>query len=199
MLFAGPATAGSIAPNVKLKPEQGNNVDAGAKFNFPRVSGGAYVFVNQYKDFVVQDLTTAITPAGPLVQGTNYADVRIHGLELSADAPVVTAKGILTLSASGAFTRGTITKGINPPNGSALDEPSGQHHADQGSRHDDSLNQLAAGGPKYGVRTQWRHAHHANPADLAVPDRAGPGSLDGFTVHRSARVCSSPAAGTVSA
>ncbi len=53
-----------------------------------RISGGAYVFVNQYHDFIVQDLTTATTPAGPLVQATNYADVRIHGLELSADAPV---------------------------------------------------------------------------------------------------------------
>ena len=121
MLFAGPATTGSIAPNVKVKPEQGNNFDAGAKFNCRRVSGGAYVFVNQYKDFVVQDLTTATTPAGPLVQTTNYADVRIHGLELAADAPVITRPGILSFSASGAFTRGTITRGINPLDGSALD------------------------------------------------------------------------------
>ncbi|HWV93915.1 MAG TPA: TonB-dependent receptor, partial [Vicinamibacterales bacterium] len=71
LLFAGPATAGSIAPNVTLEPEQGNNVDAGAKFNFRRVSGGAYFFVNQYSNFIVQDLTTAITPSGPLVQTTN--------------------------------------------------------------------------------------------------------------------------------
>jgi outer membrane receptor protein involved in Fe transport len=186
MLFAGPATAGSIAPNVKLKPEQGNNVDAGAKFNFPRVSGGAYVFVNQYKDFVVQDLTTAITPAGPLVQGTNYADVRIHGLELSADAPVVTTRGILTLSASSAFMRGTITKGINPIDGSALDgkpadnitpvkvlaavrftEPAGRWWAE------------------YGVRTQT-DVTRITPTLLTSTFRIAQDllSLDGFTVQR---------------
>jgi outer membrane receptor protein involved in Fe transport len=28
MFFAGPATAGTIAPNVKVKPERGNNFDA---------------------------------------------------------------------------------------------------------------------------------------------------------------------------
>ena len=46
MLYAGPATAGSIAPNITAKPEQGNNFDVGAKFSLRRVSGGAYVFVN---------------------------------------------------------------------------------------------------------------------------------------------------------
>jgi hemoglobin/transferrin/lactoferrin receptor protein len=186
MLFAGPATAGSIAPNVTLKPEQGNNLDAGAKFNFPRVSGGAYVFVNQYKDFVVQDLTTAITPAGPLVQGTNYADVRIHGLELSADAPVVMTKGILTLSGSGAFMRGTITKGTNPLDGSALDgEP-----ADNIT----PLKVLAAvrftepagrWWAEYGVRTQT-DVTRITPTLLTSPFRIAQDllSLDGFTVHR---------------
>ena len=83
--------SGSIAPNVKVKPETGNNFDVGAKFAVGRVSGGAYVFVNQYQDFIAQDLVVATTPTGPLVQTTNYADVRITGLELSADAPIVLA------------------------------------------------------------------------------------------------------------
>jgi len=56
-----------------------------------------------------------------LVQATNYADVRIHGLEVSANAPVVTRRGIVTVGVSSAFTRGTITKGINPLDGSTLD------------------------------------------------------------------------------
>jgi outer membrane receptor protein involved in Fe transport len=106
---------------VQLEPEKGNNFDAGAKFNFPRVSGGAYFFLNQYTDFIVQDPDHGHHACCPLVQTTNYADVRIHGLELSADAPLVFRQGILTVSASGAFMRGTITKGINPLDGSSLD------------------------------------------------------------------------------
>jgi len=186
MLYAGPATAGSIAPNITVKPEQGDNFDAGAKFTSRRVSGGAYFFVNQYRDFIVQDLTTAVTPAGPLVQATNYADVRIHGLEVSADAPVVFRRGIVTLGASGAFTRGTITKGINPLDLSALDgapadnitplkvvvfarftEPAGRWWAE------------------YGVRTQT-DVTRVTPTLLTSPFRIAQDllSLDGFTVQR---------------
>ena len=79
MLFAGPATAGSIAPNIAVRPEKGNNFDAGAKFRLGHVSGGAYVFFNRYEDFIAQDLVVATTPAGPLAQATNFADVRIIG------------------------------------------------------------------------------------------------------------------------
>ncbi len=83
------------------------------------------MFVNQYKNFIVQDLVVATTPAGPLVQTVNFADVRIHGLELSADAPLVSRVGVVTLSASGAFTRGTITEATDPRTGASLaDTPS---------------------------------------------------------------------------
>ncbi|MGH9387281.1 MAG: TonB-dependent receptor [Vicinamibacterales bacterium] len=114
MLFAGPATVGSLVPNVRVKPETGVNVDAGAKFHAGRVSGGVYVFVNQYHDFIAQDLVVATNASGPLAQATNYADVRIAGVELSADAPIAIRRGVLTLSGAGAFTRGTITDGVNP-------------------------------------------------------------------------------------
>ncbi len=186
LLFAGPATAGSIAPNVTLEPEQGNNVDAGAKFNFPRFSGGAYFFVNQYSNFIVQDLPIAVTPSGPLVQTTNYADVRIHGVELSADAPLVFEQGVLTLSASTAFMRGTITKGLNPLDGSALDgEP-----ADNIT----PLKILAAvrfteprgrWWGEYGIRTQT-DVTRVTPTLLTSPFRIAQDllSLDGFTVQR---------------
>jgi outer membrane receptor protein involved in Fe transport len=186
LLFAGPATAGSIAPNVTLEPEQGNNVDAGAKFNFPRVSGGAYFFVNQYTDFIVQDLTTAVTPSGPLVQTTNYADVRIHGLELSADAPLVFEQGVLTLSASTAFMRGTITKGINPLDGSALDgEPADNVTPVKilaAVRFTEPRGRWWA---EYGVRTQT-DVTRITPTLLTSPFRIAQDllSLDGFTVQR---------------
>jgi outer membrane receptor protein involved in Fe transport len=122
MLYAGPATAGSIAPNVLVKPEIGNNVDAGAKFRRGTVTGGAYVFFNRYQDFIAQDLAVAITPAGPLVQATNFADVRIAGIELSADAPIVLPRGhVLMLSGDAAFTRGTVVEGVNPVTGRPLD------------------------------------------------------------------------------
>jgi hemoglobin/transferrin/lactoferrin receptor protein len=186
MFFAGPATAGSIAPNVKVQPEEGNNFDVGAKFNLPRVSGGAYLFLNQYKNFVVQDLTTATTPAGPLVQTTNYADVRIYGLELSALAPVTLSRGVLTLSASGAFTRGTITKGINPLDGSALDGAPADNITPlkilAGVRFTEPGGRWWA---EYGVRTQAR-VTRITPTLLTSPFRVAQDllSLAGFTVQR---------------
>lgn len=122
MFFAGPATVGSIVPNVLVKPETGNNFDTGAKFAIGRISGGAYFFVNQYYDFIAQDLVVATTSSGPLAQATNYADVRITGIEYSLDAPVVIGGGVLTLTSSGAFMRGTVTDGVNPLDGASLDD-----------------------------------------------------------------------------
>jgi outer membrane receptor protein involved in Fe transport len=186
LLFAGPATTGSIAPNVRLEPEQGNNVDAGAKFNLPRVSGGAYFFVNQYSNFIVQDLTTAITPAGPLVQTTNFADVRIHGVELSADAPLVFTQGVVTLSGSTAFMRGTITKGINPLDGSSLDgEPADNITPVKilaAVRFTEPRGRWWA---EYGLRTQT-DVTRVTPTLLTSPFRIAQDllSLDGFTVQR---------------
>ena len=121
MFFAGPATVGSIVPNVKVRPETGNNFDIGAKFAVGRLTGGAYGFVNQYHDFIAQDLVVATAPGGPLTQTTNYADLRIAGIEFNLDAPIVLGRSVLTLNASGAYVRGTVTDGVNPANGARLD------------------------------------------------------------------------------
>jgi len=120
MLFAGPATTGSIVPNVKVLPETGNNFDAGVKFRAGRVSGGAYYFLNQYQNFIAQDLVVATNASGALAQATNYGDVRITGVELSAAAPLVFRPGVLTLTGGAALTRGTITDGVNPLDKSSL-------------------------------------------------------------------------------
>ncbi len=186
MLFAGPATAGSIAPNVTVKPETGNNLDAGAKFTFPRLSGGVYTFLNQYKDFVVQDLAIAQTAAGPLAQATNYADVRIGGLELNADAPLNVAGGVLTLSGSGAFTRGTITSGVNPLNGQSIDGEAADNITPV--KLVGSARFTEPGGHwwfEYGVRTQTK-VNRVTPTLLTSPFTVAQDflSLDGFTVQR---------------
>jgi hemoglobin/transferrin/lactoferrin receptor protein len=120
MLFAGPATIGSIAPNVLVEPETGINFDAGLKFRTSHVTGGVYGFTNWYSNFIAQDLVVATTPAGPLAQATNYADVRIAGVEASGDAPIAVRYGVFTLSGSAAFLRGTIVEGTDPLTGASL-------------------------------------------------------------------------------
>ncbi len=186
MLYAGPATAGSIAPNVTVQPEQGNNFDVGAKFSLRRVSGGAYLFVNQFKDFIVQDLAAATTPAGPLVQATNYADVRIHGLELSGDAPIVLGRGVVSLTASSAFTRGTVTRGINPVDRRSLDGTPADNITPvkivAAARFTDRSGRWWA---EYGVRTQTAVTRIA-PTLVGSPFVIAQDllSLDGFTVQR---------------
>jgi hemoglobin/transferrin/lactoferrin receptor protein len=120
MLFAGPATAGTIIPNITVEPETGNNFDVGVKFRAGSVSGGAYYFLNQYQNFIAQDMPVATTPSGVLTQATNYGDVRVTGVEVSAAAPLVFRPGVLTLTGAAAFTRGTVTEGTNPIDNSSL-------------------------------------------------------------------------------
>ena len=134
MLFAGPATAGNIAPNVTVKPETGNNFDTGVTFRSGGLSGGAYFFFNQYQNFIAQDLVVAATSAGPLAQASNYADVRITGIELSASAPVTVGTGVLTLAGAAAFTRGTITDRREPARRQLAGRYARrQHHAGEGA------------------------------------------------------------------
>jgi outer membrane receptor protein involved in Fe transport len=120
LFFAGPATAGSIVPNVNVKPETGNNFDVGVKFLAGRVSGGVYGFVNQYKNFIAQDQVVATNSSGPLTQTTNFSDVRIGGVEANAMAPMIFRPGVLTLTGSVAYTRGTVLKGTDPSTGASL-------------------------------------------------------------------------------
>ena len=184
LLFAGPATAGSIAPSIKVKPETGNNFDVGAKFKTGRVSGGVYAFINHYSNFISQEFV-ATTPAGPLAQAINFGDVRIRGLEASVDAPIVTRAGVLSLNGSGAYTHGTIEKGIGP-GGINLDNTPA-----------DNITPLKFVGAarfteargrwwlEYGVRTQTevdRVALTLLESPFIIPQDLL--ALDGFTVQR---------------
>jgi outer membrane receptor protein involved in Fe transport len=120
MLFAGPATTGSLVPNVTVEPETGNNLDAGVKFRAGRLSGGAYYFLNQYQNFIAQDLVVATNSSGALAQSRNFGNVRVTGVELSAAMPISFRPGVITLTGAAALTRGTVTEGTNPLDNSSL-------------------------------------------------------------------------------
>ena len=120
MLFAGPATTGSLVPNVTVEPETGNNFDAGVKFRTGKLSGGAYYFLNQYKNFIAQDLVVATNSSGALAQSRNFGNVRVTGVELSAAMPISFRPGVVTLTGAAALTRGTVTEGTNPLDNSSL-------------------------------------------------------------------------------
>ena len=120
MLFAGTATSGSLLPNVAVEPETGNNFDAGVKFRAGSFSGGAYYFLNQYQNFIAQDLVVAGNASGPLAQARNFGNVRVTGVELSAALPITLRPGVLTVSGAAALTRGTVLEGTNPLDNTSL-------------------------------------------------------------------------------
>ena len=117
---AAVALARKLAVILHAMWKTGTNFDAGVKFRTSHVTGGVYAFTNWYSNFIAQDLVVATTPAGPLAQATNYADVRIAGVEASGDAPIAMRYGVFTLSGSAAFLRGTIMEGTDPLTGESL-------------------------------------------------------------------------------
>ena len=186
MLFAGPATIGSIAPNVLVRPEVGTNFDAGAKFRVGRVSGSANAFANHYKDFIAQDLVVATTPSGPLAQAINYADVRIVGVEMSVDAPFVIRWGVVSLGGAASLNRGTIVEGTDPLTGASLAGTPADNITPSklvaSARFTHTSGRWWA---EYGVRSQSEVTRVAtallDSPFLIAQDLL---SLDGFTVHR---------------
>jgi len=120
LLFSGPATAGNIAPNTRVEPETGHNVDVGLKVRTLRLVGSASYFVNSYDGFISTEIVSG-SPAGPISQAINLAKVRIQGLETQIDVPFAAA-GLHWLPwAQAAFTRGTVLSGTSPLTGASLD------------------------------------------------------------------------------
>jgi hemoglobin/transferrin/lactoferrin receptor protein len=185
LLFAGPATAGNLAPNITVKPETGNNFDVGAKFAAGRVTGGAYAFFNQYSNFIAQDLVVATTPGGPLAQARNFGDVRIQGVELALDAPIVTRRGVLAITGAAAFTRGTITEGEGAGGVSLDDTPADNITPVKVTASARFTEPRGRWWAEYGVRTQTDVDRVATTLlespFLIAQDLL---SLDGFTVQR---------------
>ena len=186
MLFAGPATVGNLAPNVLVRPEIGTNLDFGAKFRVGRVSGGAYAFANHYKDFIAQDLVVATTPSGPLAQATNYASVRIVGVEMSVDAPLAFRWGIVGLAGAAALNRGTIVEGTDPLTGTSLvDSPADNITPSKLVASARFTHTSGRWWAEYGVRSQSDVTRVAtallDSPFLIAQDLL---ALQGFTVHR---------------
>ncbi|HEX6162935.1 MAG TPA: TonB-dependent receptor [Vicinamibacterales bacterium] len=186
MLFAGTATSGSLLPNVTVEPETGNNFDAGVKFRAGSFSGGAYYFLNQYQNFIAQDLVVASNAAGPLAQARNFGNVRVTGVELSGAMPITLRPGVLTLTGSAALTRGTIREGTNPLDNSSLaDTPFDNITPSKVIANARFTQSRGRWWVEYGVRAQGEVRRVAatllDSPFLIAQDLL---SLDGFAVHR---------------
>ena len=176
LLFAGPGDGGQHRAQRHARAGAGQQLRRRSEVQLPAGLGRRVFLRQSVLELHRPGSDHGRHAAGPLVQTTNYADVRIHGLELSADAPLAFEQGVLTLSASSAFMRGTITKGINPLDGSALDgEPADNITPVKilaAVRFTEPRGRWWA---EYGVQdADRRHARDADAADVAVPDRAGP-------------------------
>jgi hemoglobin/transferrin/lactoferrin receptor protein len=119
LLFAGPATIGTIAPNVTVGPEKGDNVDLGVKFRSSLFQGSLFYFNNRYTDFISTEIT-ALTASSSVSQAINYADVRIQGLEGDGALSWKQGPAIASLFASFAFNKGDVLKGTNPLTGISI-------------------------------------------------------------------------------
>ncbi len=113
LLFAGPATIGSIAPNITVGPEKGDNIDLGLKFRSAQVQGSLSYFNNKYTDFISTEIT-ALTASSSISQAINFADVRIQGFEGDIQGSWNKGGAILSLFANGGYNKGEILKGTNP-------------------------------------------------------------------------------------
>jgi outer membrane receptor protein involved in Fe transport len=185
LLFSGPATVGAIAPNVKVGPEKGDNVDVGVKFRSNRYAASLSCFNNTYHGFISTEIV-AETPAGPLSQAINFDEVRIQGLEGSVEAPLSVGPGVLTLFTNLAYTRGTVLSGSNPLTGTSLDgtpqDDITPFKAMPGVRFSDSRDRFWI---EYGARVESKVNRVAttrlNSPFLIAQDLLG---LNGFTIQR---------------
>jgi hemoglobin/transferrin/lactoferrin receptor protein len=185
LLYSGPATVGAIVPNMAVRPEVGNNTDAGITVRAGRVSGSVSYFHNSYDGFISTEIV-ATTPSGPISQAVNFSDVRIQGIEGDLDLPIVMRPGVLTFFGNAAFTRGTVLSGANPLTGASLAGTPQDNITPLkvmgGVRFNDSRDRWWV---EYGVRAQadvTRVAETVLESPYLIPqDLLG---LAGFTVQR---------------
>ena len=175
---------GSIAPNVTVKPSAAPT-STPARPSAPAGSAAAPSPSSTATEFIARSGALA-DAVRTVVQTTNYADVRIGGVELNATAPIVLRPGVVTLAAAAALQRGTITTGVNPLDGSALDDTPADNITPAklvlAARFTEARGRWWA---EYGLRAQRQVARV--PVTLAespftiAQDLL---SLDGFGIHR---------------
>ena len=113
LLFAGPATIGSIAPNITVGPEKGDNIDIGLKFRSSQFQGSLSYFNNKYTDFISTEIT-ALTASSSISQAINYSDVRIQGFEGDVQVSFKQGPTITSLFGNFSYNKGDVLKGTNP-------------------------------------------------------------------------------------
>jgi outer membrane receptor protein involved in Fe transport len=124
LLFAGPATAGSIVPNITVEPETGHNVDVGARFRAPFVDGSLSYFNNTYRNFISTEIVANVesgSSVDSISQAINLAKVRIQGVELEASTPFGAGPLNVLPFGSVSYNRGTVLEGTTPLSGLSLD------------------------------------------------------------------------------
>jgi outer membrane receptor protein involved in Fe transport len=185
LFFAGPATIGSIAPNVRVEPETGDNVDVGVKYRSARFAGSLSYFNNRYSGFISTEIT-ALTPGSSVSQAINFADVRIQGAEADFEAPFRAGPAIVTLFGGGAYNHGEVLSGQNPLTGTSV----------AGTPQDNITPLKLAGGVRLSDRKgrlwlEYSLRHQADVERVAVTLRESPfliyqdlAGLEGFTVQR---------------
>lgn len=185
LLFAGPATIGSIAPNITVEPETGDNFDLGLKFRAAKVAGSLSFFHNTYKGFISTEIT-GLTAGSSVSQAINFAKVRIQGFEANLEAPLSAGSAIVTLLGNGAYNKGDVREGRNPLTGASI-----------GGTPQDNITplKLIAGARLSDRRNrfwlEYSLRHQKEVERVAVTLRQSPfliyqdlAALDGFTVQR---------------
>jgi outer membrane receptor protein involved in Fe transport len=189
LLFAGPATAGSIVPNVTVRPETGHNVDVGTRFRAAFVTGSLSYFNNTYRNFISTEIVANVGSGSNLdsiSQAINLARVRIQGVELDASAPFGAGPLNLLPHASVSYNHGTVLEGTSPLSGLSLDnEPQDNispWKVSGGLRLSDQNERWWAG---YRVRALGR-VRRISPLLNESPFLIAQDllALDGFSVHR---------------
>lgn len=185
LLFSGPATIGSIAPNVKVGPEKGDNLDFGFKLHTRRLRGSVTYFNNTYKGFISTQIV-ALLPGGSVSQAVNFAKVRIQGVEGDFESSFTAGPAMTTLFGRGSTNKGDVLLGQNPLTGTRLDATPQDNVTPfkliAGARLSDRKNHLWA---EYSFRRQSRVDRVASTRlespFLIAQDLFG---LQGFTLHR---------------
>ena len=187
LLFSGPATTGNIVPNLTVEPETGHNVDVGARFRFSRFVGAVSYFNNTYSNFISTEVVAQFGQDS-ISQAINLARVRIQGVELEANAPVVAA-GLNWLPSLGlAYNHGTVLAGTSPLEGTSLaGEPQDNitpWKVNTSLRVSDRAERWWG---SYGVRSQGE-VTRISPllSDSRFLIAQDVFALDGFAIHRAA-------------